>query len=364
MTASTYDICRIGEYPNANNCYFETEGHEMKKRIGSMILTLALVLSLIPATAIPAHAASATVRTWTELQNSINNKATPITLAADLAVPAATDTTTNADLKLTYDVTINGNGHTISVEHPYVEEDGRLCASPTKGGVFYIDNGATVTIKNATIMGGQVTDTSSKQQAAIQVNKGYLTLEYVTLTRSNRGLYTTNDGYAVLKQCNVIRNVALQAGGGGIASLGASRLVLDGCSVSENRSYTDGGAFSFVGSGSSGGKLYANNTVFANNWAAGMGGAIKASSAASYYLMNCTLAGNVSADNGGAIATNSMSYNVKAANCIILDNRVIKTDRNGTTNTNAANDIYLGSSYSGDRIGLFYCLYGRLYKCN
>lgn len=325
----------------------------MKKRIGSMMLTLALVLSLIPATAIPAHAATS-VSSWQQLQSSISSKTASITLAADLVVPAATDTTTNAALSLTYNVTIDGGGHTISVEHPYVEEDGRLCASPTKGGVFYIDNSATVTIKNATIMGGQVTD--SKQQAAIQVNKGYLTLEYVTLTRSNKGLSIVSDeGRAVLKQCNVVRNVAL-ASGGGIAVVRWASLVLDSCSVSENRAYGEGGACY----DSDGGWIYANNTVFANNWAASTGGVFRAGSSGYHYLINCTLAGNVSADNGGAIATYSTSGNFKAANCIILDNRVIKTSGSGTTNQ--ANDIYLNSSSSGEKIRLFYCLYGTVTK--
>ena len=206
---------------------------------------------------------------------------------------------------------LDGKGKTVRVEKPYVKEDGQLEESPSSGNIFNIDNGSDVSIKNMTIMGGQ------KSSSGAVSSQGNLTLENVNVVRSNRGL-DNYGGSTVLKNCNFSFNVGQSAGA--IWCGNGAKIILDGCSFTQNRS-NGGSGYGGGAIGASGAKVYANNTIFANNSTQEIGGAINIYGG-NVYLMNCTVAGNCSSGGneyyGGGIGKNGGVFH--AVNSIFIDN--------------------------------------------
>lgn len=130
--------------------------------------------------------------------------------------------------------------------------------------LIHVIDRISATIKNVTILGGS--------RLAI-FNRGYLYLENVNIMRSGNytktattssyiyygygGIFNGDTGKLVMKNCNISRNVSKW--GGAIYNYGGL-VILDGCSLTENRANNRGGAIY-----SNGGKLVLNNTVIANN---------------------------------------------------------------------------------------------------
>ena len=192
--------------------------------------------------------------------------------------------------------------------------------------LFHIKAGDTVTIKNAVIYGGS--------RAAI-INKGYLYMENVTVSRSGNytngtspdsrftdaygGICNYNDSSTsltaklVMKNCNITRNVSKN--GGGILN-NKGTVIIDGCSITENRASNNGGA---IQTRESSGNVIINNTLIANNAANNYGGGIYLN-ASKVYIINSTITGNATANTtmGGGI-TNWYAY-LYAVNNIITDN--------------------------------------------
>ena len=192
--------------------------------------------------------------------------------------------------------------------------------------LFHIKAGDTVTIKNAVIYGGS--------RAAI-INKGYLYMENVTVSRSGNytsgtspdsrftdaygGICNYNDSSTsltaklVMKNCNITRNVSKN--GGGILN-NKGTVIIDGCSITENRASNNGGA---IQTRESSGNVVINNTLIANNTANNYGGGIYLN-ASRVYIINSTITGNATANTtmGGGI-TNWYAY-LYAVNNIITDN--------------------------------------------
>ena len=248
------------------------------------------------------------VSTFAELQTALTSNpyiriTADITVTSRLTVPNGT--------------TIDGNGHTISVPVPYLNEDGSLAESPSSFGVFNIASSSIVTLKNMKLLGGS-------GNAAVQ-NSGSLTMENVTMTRSNRGLQ--NSYVAVLNQCNLIRNAASY--GGGLLNSGSNaQLVMDGCSFTENRSTSSSGGGG-AAENNDRAKLYLNNTTMSNNLTTEIGSAINNYNSYTY-VMNSTITGNAgisSSYNYGAIGINGGSTYV--VNSIITDNKYIKNNGSG-----------------------------------
>jgi len=216
-------------------------------------------------------------------------------------------------INITSNVTLNGHGALVRAEHPYIAEDGVVRDGVySEYNIFRITSGTSATMQNMTIWGGK--DTSG----AIY-NKGTLTMENVTVTRSYRGIYN-EEGKMTLKNCNIVRNICNYAGG--ILCYGGT-LIMDGCSLSEN--YNDG--LELKGGGAmeikNGGHLYANNTVIINNSSSEIGGAINCYNA-HIWLANCTVAGNVTTNShaycGGGIGLNHENSTFYAVNSIFDDN--------------------------------------------
>ena len=254
---------------------------------------------------------------------------------------------------------LNGHGATVRVEKPFIDEDG-IIRSGDKSNycVFVLDDDGgvkNVTIKNMTIIGGF----QEYGLGAIYNDGCNLTMENVTVMRSYRGLYCYGGseyiGYKdcniVLKNCNIVRNVA-DYGAGILCTNGT--LIMDGCSLSEN--YTTnmgGGAMELNGDNA---KFYANNTVIINNSSTEIGGAINCYLGATMWLANCIIAGNVTtADDayyGGGVGLHS-NGGFYAVNTIIEDNYQIVGD------TITRSDIGL---YKNTPNKFVNCLYGEIIK--
>lgn len=253
-------------------------------------------------------------------------------------------------ISLTGSASIDGDGKTIQVAAPYADASGACASGATSGySVFDISPGATVTLKNMTIYGGGTSDTAG---GIVLGDSAILNADNVTIARSHRGLSIGSNAKASLANCNIVRNVC--GYGAGVLCDGGT-LVMNNCSLSENRSTSQGGGAIEI---KSSGKFYANNTVIANNCSAEIGGAVN-NYESNVYLMNCAVTGNVTtsaANAGGGIGNNAGSF--YAVNSIFLDNKYIS----GGNSTPVASDIGLYSSSSSGSVKLFHCVYGAI--CN
>ncbi len=255
---------------------------------------------------------------------------------------------------------IDGHGATVSVVYPYISEDGVIRDGEFSNYcLFHLSEGRSATIKNMVIVGGMVTGNNDANSAAV-FNAGTLTMENVTITRSYRGLNIGYGGTAILKNCNIVRNVCTYAGG---ILCNGGKIIMDGCSLSENYAMgtglRGGGAIEIKNQS----EMYANNTVIINNSAGEIGGAINCYKS-NLWLMNCTITGNVTTYQntnyaGGGVGLNCTSGGSTigafyAVNTIIADNYSI------INNEKTRSDIGIYSNVSASNI--INCLYGNVTK--
>lgn len=355
MTAARYALAeRRRRYEKkGTNMNVRTWSHLLKR---AMLVLMALAMALYFAPG----ALLAPQKAWAADGGAAAGSSDTATVNDSAGLESAIDDTSvktivvTQAIELTSDTTIDGGGKTIQVEAPYTDETGAVCGSGFSGyGVFTVNNNANVTLKNMTIFGGKSSETTSA--GGIAVESGTLNAENITVARSCRGLYIASGAKASLTGCNIVRNVC--GYGGGVLCAGGT-LVMDACSLSENRTTQGnggGGAIEVNG----GGKFYANNTVIANNCSAEIGGAVNVYGAStSVYLMNCTVTGNVTANNsnvedGGGVGVNNGSLH--AVNSIFLDNKYIA----GGNGTVKPSDIGLYSAGT-DKVELHSCLYGTI----
>jgi hypothetical protein len=246
---------------------------------------------------------------------------------------------------------LDGYGKTIRVPEPYLNPDGSINENASGYGVFAISAGSKVKLENMTIIGGESIG------AVYGANGSEITMEGVTVTRSNTGLYTKKNSKALLKNCTFYLNAttgnspqtaAIQMGDSDTDA--GCVCVLDNCSFTYNRA--PGGALLIWGS------LYANNTVMANNASVGGGSAITCGNQNKIYLMNCTVTGNVSSYlsgfSQGGIRVCGANDRLAAVNCIITDNY----KDNGSTRSDVAHQE------SGTPVDIINCVYGELEGSN
>ena len=283
---------------------------------------VALVVGLV----LPVLAASQVTRdasTFAELQAAVTASAASgdtINLTNDIVATSAT--TLNKSL------TIRGNGRTITVPVPGLDESGVNEASPSAHRVFNISgSGVVVRIEQTTIMGGNIAG-----GGAIAVSSGStLRLVASTITRS-RGTATgggggiaNSGGTVFIERSRLLRNSA--GFGGGFLNASGSTTHVDRSLIAENRSErTSGGG----GGGENQGSLFINNTTFSNNQSTEIGGGINNFNG-TIIALNSTFSGNVgygSTIAGGAIGVNGGT--VRLANNLFAYNYV----RTGGTFTN------------------------------
>lgn len=317
-----------GQPPNAK----ERGGNTMKKRMLALALALCLLLAVLPVTAGAAGEGSENVGTFAELKEAIRTGKKQITLTADITATAVT--------ALPNGMTINGAGHTLQAKTTGVTEQG-VMQKGSAYSVFTIASGRSVHVENLTIKGGSSTAV---------VNAGSLVMENVTVTQSGsstaEGGGIKNTGKMLLRNCSIIRNVA-KFGAGILNDGGAAVLVMDGCSLSENRSLSQGGGAVELKTNST---MYVNNSAICNNTSAEIGGAFNIYGT-TLYLMNSTVTGNATtktASSGGGIGNNGGK--LYAVNSIITDNYYVT----GTAKPENSDIGYGGTNE------LHNCLYGTL----
>ena len=301
----------------------------------SVIVAVCMVLSIIPVYVINSSAQSVTVSTLAQLQDALANEAyDEIIVTATINLPDGT--------------ALYGNGKTVRAQVTGVDEQG-IVQTGSNYNVFTTGANATVHIYDMVIMGGSVT--------AVVNETGKLYLDNVTITRSgsetnpgggivNGVLNLVNNknqshttAYVVMTNSSIVRNVAQW--GGGFLNYGT--LIMDGCSLSENRSINQRGG---GGAGENQGYAYLNNCTVANNTSSEIGGGINICKGGELYVMNCTFTGNVTYNNttggqnyGGAVGVND-SCIFKAVNSIFANNYYI----NKSTETVTPCDIGMYNS--------------------
>lgn len=285
------------------------------------------------------------VAAWAEVNvSTFEELQTAILSGSESIINITADITNASQLTISRDVTIDGKGHTLSVPTPYLNEDGTEADNPSSNGVFTINSGHTVNLKNMTVMGGKFADENTTYAAIY--NEGTLTLDHVTMTRSHRGLSNSGSGaVAVLTNCVLFRNAA-KYGGGLLNEYG--HLLMDCCSFSENRTWVWGGG---AAENRSGGRMYMNNVTMSNNYCDEQGAINNNSASGSSitYIMNSTITGNVTKATSGAVALNNAGGNIYAVNSIITDNYYLNgtnLDDNNVVGGNYANCV-VGSNVGG-----------------
>ena len=279
-------------------------------------------------------ALAVSVGNYTALINAIANGADgdTITLTNNITVSA----TVSISLKA---LTIEGNQHTISVPVPGLNELGVINTNSSPFRVFDIfSSGKTNTLRNMTIHGGSLANSGG---GGIRKIAGTLVLEGITLSRSTvtnfggGGLYNVG-GTMIMRDCHVSRNAA--GYGGGFLNDSTGSLFIERSTFSDNRSL-------FMNGGGGAGEnqyqcnLFANNSTFANNICAELGGAINNYQGTSTFV-NCTFVGNLAfgtVQKGGAIANNNGS--------VTMVNSLFAYNYQNTGSAYVLNDLeYLGPS--------------------
>jgi hypothetical protein len=313
------------------------------KRTAEKTISVVLAFMMIAVTVpfVSANAASPfTASDYSSLCSAITNASSrdAINITADIVVSAQVTIGKNKNL------TIYGNGHTISVPIPGLDDSGILNSNASAFRVFFI-SGGTVTLNNMIIKGGRPNDLLYSGAGIYNDAGAILHLNYVTISNSggaiDRNFYPkgygggiSNFGIAYLNSCNISRNGATF--GGGFYSDAVASMFIENSTFSENRSLgLNGGG----GAGQSKGYLYVNNSTFANNKSTELGGAIN-QNAGTAYIFNSTFTGNVGYNSdypAGAIRSTTASLYL--ANCLFAYNYSL--NKSGTYDLNE----FWGSKY-------------------
>ena len=268
-------------------------------------------------------------------------------------------------------LTINGNGHTVKVNTPFVAESGYVNTNCTVSPkvVFQIQNGGDVLLRDMKVMGGGqqlmgnsegLNDASTpaivvgNTQSLTQTGAtGILQLENVTVTRSQGALFVAQGALAYIDRCQLVRNCRYCAGG--IYNRGTCVVV--NSSMSENRSlYSVGGGGAIENQGT----MYMNNCVICNNSSTEDGGAINEFSnigGSKLYMMNSTLSGNFSTRyeyDGGGMALRVNGAKFYAVNNLICNNYYYNNSGSGSV---TPSDLRFPDNPTTEN-GMYYNVYG------
>ncbi len=309
----------------------------------SVVMCICMLIGLLPAFELQSTALSTSVSTLSQLVSALEDS-------------SVNEIIVTQTITLTDGTELYANGKTVRAQVTGVDEQGIVQTGSTYN-VFKTADNATVHIYDMTIMGGSV--------SAVVNATGKLYLDNVTITRSgseeNAGGGIVNGvqklqnnknvnhktAYVVMKNSSIVRNVAIY--GGGFMNYGT--LIMDGCSLSENRSINAAGG---GGAGENEGYAYLNNCTVANNTSSEIGGGINVCKGGELYIMNCTFTGNVTYCNGGNNYGGAVGDNdcvVKAVNSIFANNYYI----NKSTQTVTPNDIGI---YKGNDVTAYNSIVG------
>jgi len=275
----------------------------MKKRIVSIILTLAMVVLLLPQNSLPVFAAGTiTVADFTELKNAI------LTAAEGATIEITAPISVTADLEVTKSLTFTASG------------TGKITrdSSFTSGNIIQINaSGKTVTFHDITIDGNSV----SANGRGIIVKAGALVFDNsVVLQNCNTsvtgaGVYVNNDATFTMNGGSITSNTAMVSGGG---VYNAGIFTMNDGSITNNRSSTDGGG------GISNDNIF-NMTggIIENNHAAKYGGGVFISNVMIFTMTGGSIINNTVDNNGlgGGIETGRRSSVRLSGNVQIYGNK-------------------------------------------
>lgn len=242
------------------------------------------------------------------LAQTVRNVATEAQLRAAIEASApgdvvnlSSDIVVTAEVVLDTALTIQGNGHRITVPVPAFDDAGLRNPGASPHRVFRIMEQGDVHLDRLEIRGGDIQgDVEGGGGGAIAVNRGTLRLSHSTISHSRSEIYggglSNFLGEAYLSDSRILRNASGggsgEKGGGGVSS-DFGTLHLDRVTVSENRNETQpsalgGGVFARA---QAPGQVLINNSTFANNVAGSAGGGLSTQGPA--FVANSTFTGNI-----------------------------------------------------------------------
>ena len=321
------------------------------KNIYRILFSICMICFMLPA------AASATTRdagTYAQLTTAINSSANSgdiINITANIVV--------TAEIGISKSLTFNGNGYTITVTNPGLDEMGRFNSSASTWRVFYF-SGGTSTINNLTIKGGNV----SSAGGAIYISaSAILTLNNCTVSNSRTsgfvgggGIYNLS-GVLYMNGCYIRRNSAEY--GGGMLNEGGTAY-MESCTMVENRATSANGAGGAV-ENKNGGKMYFNNSTVSNNQSYVYGGAFNNYNSTLYFI-NSSATGNVvfsapSGCKGGVVLNLNSSANFYAVNSLFAYNYKSTSGTDTNPTGYVLDDIIGYFSADNQRMNLYNCVY-------
>lgn len=259
------------------------------KRAVSAALSLAMCVGMVSPVCVNAEEPS-DVLSFTELQNAITTgggvtdsrfnyekegETITITLNADVEYNGETDTSTKS-------ITVSGEGVVVVLDAHGHTLDGK----GESGSVIRVKDGASLTVKDATITGGTWSVTSSSQRAGggilvenatFAIEGGRIVengqIEGTKQTRYGGGIYVGKDADVTVTDTMIEDNKAQQ--GGGICNVSSSKgFVMNDGTICGN--YASGYGTTIVGGGAlfTQGNAELNNVTMENNSAAKWGGGI------------------------------------------------------------------------------------------
>lgn len=224
----------------------------------------------------------------------------------------------NAAFSVSKSIVFQGNGYTITVTRPGLNDAGVRNSSPSTFRVFTLSGSKTMIFNHLTIKGG----ISSTTGGAVSIASGTIAkFNFVTISNAESavgggGIY--NAGTCYLYKSFITRNIGSY--GGGIYNQ-AGTLFMEYSTVTENRTSTTNGGGGIENHSS--GYLYIHNSSFSNNQCGGGAGAIN-NYGGYAFLINSSFTGNISlAYPGGAIYqdnTGLTGRDLTAINCLFAYN--------------------------------------------
>jgi len=218
-------------------------------------------------------------------------------------------------------ITIEGNGFTLTVPRPGLDEMGRFNSNPSNFRVLY-QTGGTLTINDLTLKGGSITASgaciSIDSGATLKLNRSIVSNSLSTaLPVSGGGGGISVRGLLFLNESYVRRNAAVY--GGGLLVIGGAKAYVEKSSLIENRSTGTSGGGGAVEVNGDTSFIYFNNSTLSNNQSTEIGGAINCARGTVYFV-NSSATGNVAfgSYSGGAIGNNS--GNVYIVNSLLAHN--------------------------------------------
>jgi len=245
---------------------------------------------------------------------------------------------TEAGITVNKDVIIQGEG----TDSTIVQAHDMLDGAPDR--VFFITNGAAVTIRGMTIRHGNPPVHPQSGGGIYNDDFCILTLEDSVITKNvasdGAGIY--NKGAVVLTNCTISDNVAdgiedpgHECGnGGGIKNVGDGTVMLTNCTISGNSAVGNGGGIK----GNCGGTVEVVNSTISDNSAVFRGGGVFVMGTVT--IVNSTIADNSAEGIGRDTAISNAGGGVWIAGTLSFTNTIIA---NNTTRVSTGGDCAIGS---------------------